>query len=128
LPGGGLQGKEPDAGKVVAALVAVGAPEQLVAAADGQQRRAAGDRLPQRLAVGGERGGDELLLAVLAAADVVEVVRARPKRVAGADRLHFELVPAPRRAAAEDGDVPAVCVDVQIVREQVPDGDLHAAA
>ena len=95
---------------------------------DSEQCRAGGDRLTKRLAVGGERGRNELLLAVLPAADVVEVVRARPKRVAGADRLHLELVPPPGRTAGENGDVPAVGVDVQVIREQVSDGDLHAAA
>ena len=49
-------------------------PEQLVAAADSEQRRSAGHRRAEALALGGEVDSDQRLLAVLAAADVDEVV------------------------------------------------------
>ena len=66
---------------------AVPAPEQLVAAAHGEQRRAAVDRLADRRALRGEIRRDQRLLAILAAADVEQVVRAGRERVAEPDRL-----------------------------------------
>ena len=123
-----MQGKEADAGELVAALVAVGPAEQLVPAADSQECRPAGNRLPERLAQSRQCRRDQLLLSVLAAADVVEVVRTRPQLVAGADRLDLQLVAAPGCPPCQDGDVPAVGIDVQVVRKEVPDGDPHAAA
>jgi hypothetical protein len=54
---------------------AVAAPEELVAAAHGEERRAAGGRLLQRLGLCGKVGRDEELLAILSAAEVIEVVR-----------------------------------------------------
>ena len=48
--------------------------EELVAAADGQHRGAARDRLADRLALRGEIGRDQRLLTILAAADVEQVV------------------------------------------------------
>ena len=120
-------GKRPDPGQLDAVAVAVVAAEQLVAAADGEHGGAARDRLVHGVGLRGEVDRDERLLAVLAAADVEQVVRARPQRVAHRDRLDVELVPAPRRAPREHGDVAAVGVDVQVVRVEVPDADLHAA-
>ena len=46
LPGNRVEGQEPSPGQLVAALVAIGAPEELVAAADGQRRGSARDSLP----------------------------------------------------------------------------------
>ena len=40
---------------------------------------------------------------------------------------HVELVAAGASTFREDGDVAAVGVDVQVVRVEVPDADLHAA-
>ena len=68
-----VQRQQPDPGQLDARDVAIEAPEQLVAAADGQERGAALDGLAERLALRGEVVRDELLLAVLAAADVEEV-------------------------------------------------------
>src|SRR5919109_2589097 len=73
----GVQREQPRAGELVAALVAVKSPEQLVAAADCKSRRAARHRLLQRGSHGCERRGDQLLLAVLAPTDVVEVMLSR---------------------------------------------------
>ena len=70
---------------------------------------------------------DERLLAVLAAADVIEVDLADRHRVAHADRAHVELVAAAGGSLRKHGDVPAVGVDVEVVRVEVPDADLHAA-
>ena len=101
--------------------------EQLVAAADGEDGGAAGDRFRERGPFGGDVGRDQGLLAVLAAADVVEVDLAGPNVIADADCGHLELVPASRRALREDRDVAAVGVDVQVVRVEVSNPDLHAA-
>ncbi len=118
--------EQPDAGKLRAAALAVEAPEQLVAAADGEQRGAVLYGLDQPV-LASEIGRDQRLLPVLAAADVEEVVLAGPHVQADADRVHVELVPAPSRPTGEDGDVPTVGVDVQVVRIEVRDPDPHAA-
>ena len=73
----------PTPGSSAPRAVAVGAAEQLVAAADAEERRrprAAASA--SAAALRGEVGGDELLVAVLAAADVEEVELAdrRPRR------------------------------------------------
>jgi hypothetical protein len=94
LAGDGLEREEAGAGEVVAAVAAVAAPKELVAAADGEERGAALDRLAQRVAARGEVRRDERLLAVLPAADVEEVVGARLERVADRDGVDDELVPA----------------------------------
>ena len=62
--------------------VAVAAPEQLVAAADGEDRHAALDRLLVHRALRGEIRRDQRLLAILAAADVEQVVLAGTSVVA----------------------------------------------
>ena len=85
------------------------------------------DGVVQRLRLPHEILRDEELFAVLAAADVVEIVRARRDRVRHPERCHLELVATPRRAPREDGDVPAVGVDVEVVRVQMADDDPHAA-
>ena len=72
--------------------------------------------------------GDEDLLAVLAAADVVEVVLAGDDRVVHPDRGHVEVVPPPGGASREDGDVAAVGVDVEVVRIEMTDANPRHAA
>ena len=73
---------------------AVAAPEELVAAADREERCTLVDRIPDRLASHGEVGRDHRLLAILTAADVEQVVR-RPRRgSAERDRLDHELMTA----------------------------------
>ena len=86
------------------------------------------DRRAERVRLGGEIRGDELLLAVLSTADVVQVDVAGPDLISEADRRHVELVPAPPRAVCENGDVPPVGIDVQVVRVQVAYANPHAAA
>ena len=81
---------QPDAGQpLVAELVAV--TEQLQAAADGEHDRAASGRGVQRLALDrGQVARAQRLVAVLAAADVEEVVRLRVERVADAGAGELE--------------------------------------
>ena len=124
LAGDGVQRQQAGAGQLDAAQVAVVRAEQLVAAADGEERGAALDRVAQRLGARREVRRDELLLAVLAAADVEEV-DVRRRRVAQVDRDDLELVPARLRPCREHGDVAAVGVDVEVARVEVPDADLH---
>ena len=80
LAGHGLVREEADPRHRVAVAAEVAAPEQLVPAADREQRGAVRDGLRDRRALRGEVGRDQRLLAVLAAADVEEVVRARVGR------------------------------------------------
>ena len=107
--------------------VTVGAPEELVPAADCEQRGAAGNGLAHPVGLCNEILGDERLFAVLAAAHIEKIVLARMERLSDGNGAHFELVPAPRRAPRQHCDVAAVRVDVQVVRVEVPDDDLHAA-
>ena len=111
-----------------AVAAAVAAPEQLIAAADGEHGRAGLDGPPQVVAPRREVGGDERLLAILAAADVDEVVRPRLERVTGLDARHLERVPSQGGAPREHGDVAAVGVDVEVVRIEVGDRDPHDAS
>ena len=97
VAGDGLVREEARARHERAVAAAVAASEELVAAAHGEQRDAARVRRADRLALRGEVGCDERLLAILAAADVEEVVRARVERVTEPDRPHVELVAAKRR-------------------------------
>ena len=77
LAGDRVQREETDTRQLGSITVAVEVPEQLVAAADSEQRRSAGHRRAEALALGGEIDSDQRLLAVLAAADVDEVVGRR---------------------------------------------------
>ena len=116
-------GKRPTPGSDPPWRSTVAAAEQLVAAADGQQRRAAGDGLRDRRPLGDEIGGDQRLLAVLAAADVEEIV------LAGVDASPTEMAGTssswPRSAArrVEHGDVAAIGVDVEVLGIEVADPD-----
>src|SRR5438477_619466 len=69
LAGDRVEREQPDAGQHAPEPVAVEAAEQLIAAADREHGGAAGDRLPQRLALRGEVVRDERLLSILPAAD-----------------------------------------------------------
>ena len=80
----------------------VGVAEQLVAAADGEDHLSGGRRGVQRVAL--DRGqilGAQHLVAVLAAADVEEVVGVRVERVAEAGAGELEADPAPLAALAQ---------------------------
>ena len=86
LAGDRVQRQQADPRLLLAGDVAVEAAEQLVAAADGEERRAGLDRLAERRRLAGEVVRDERLLAVLAAADVEEVDLAGRDLVVHADR------------------------------------------
>ena len=107
---------------------AIAAAEQLVAAADRQGRRPGRNRFTQRLAAAGQVGRDERLLAILAAADVDEVVVRRRQRVARVDPRHLDRVPAEGGPPLEHRDVAAIRVDVEVVRVEVGDADPHPAS
>src|SRR4051812_15992784 len=125
VAGNGLVREDAGARLLASVLVAVEAAEQLVAAADGEQGGAVVERRTERIGARGEVGRDESLLAILAAADVEEIVVAGDERIAEPDRANLELVPAPSRPPREHGHVAAIGVDVQVVRVQVADDDLH---
>jgi len=127
VAGDGVEGEHADARQVGTVEVTVGAPEELVPAADREHGGTFGDRLPYPCGLSDQVLCDERLFAVLAAADVEEVVLAGIERLSNRDGSHVELVTAPRRAPRQDRDVAAVRVDVQVVRVQMPDDDLHAA-
>jgi hypothetical protein len=86
LAGDGLVREQADAGVLDAVGVAVEAAQELVAAADGEERGAVGDLLAKSVALRREIRRDEGLLAVLPAADVEEVDLAKRDLVAGTDR------------------------------------------
>ena len=120
-------GKQSDAGQLGPVEVSVRAPEQLVAAADREHRGSVGHRPTHVFGLRGQILRDKGLLAVLAAADVEQIVLIRPQRIADRDSTHLELVAPPRCAPGEDRDVAAVGIDVEVVRIEMPDDDLHAA-
>jgi hypothetical protein len=123
VAGNGLEGEEADAGHVLAVETAVSPAEELIAAADGKHGGALRNRLVQRVRLVHEILGNEELLPVLPAADVIEVVLSRSDRVVDAQRRHLELVAPPRCALFEHGDVAPVGVDVEVIRIKVPDPD-----
>ncbi len=125
VSGDGLEREKADARHVLAVKALVAAAEQLVAAAHGEHRGAAVDRFPQCVSLEEKILRDEQLLAILAAADVVEVVRAGNDVVSDADRGDLELVPAPRRPPREHRDVAAVRVDIEVIGVEVADADVH---
>ena len=99
---------------LVAQLVAVA--EQLQPAADGEHDRAALGGGVQRVALDRrEVARAQRLVAVLAAADVEEVVRVGVDLVADPGARELEADPAPRAAPLEHGQVAAVGVDVHQV-------------
>src|SRR5439155_7675955 len=127
VAGDGLEREQADARHVLAMEAAIAAPEELVAAAHGEERSPAARRLQHLLGLRGQVLRDQELFAILPAADIQQIVRAGDYRLAHTDRPHDELVAAPGPAPLEHGDVAAVGVDVQVVRIEVPDPDPHAA-
>ena len=125
ISGHRVQRKDAGTGLLAPRAVTVVAAEQLVAAADGEQDRAAGHGLGQRRAAAGEIGCDEGLLAVLPAADVEEI-RVGRRRVAEADLTDVEVDPAPQRPAREHREIAPIGVDVEVLGIQVRQDDLHA--
>ena len=102
----GLEREQADSGHVLAVKAAIAAAEQLIAAADGERSGSAIHRLLQRLGLAREIVRDEQLLAVLPAADVVEVVLAGRDRVSHPERGHVQLVSAPGGSPRETAMLP----------------------
>src|SRR6266516_4064932 len=125
--GDGMERKEAHAGLLGAALVAVEAAHQLVTAADGEEGSAVRDCRSEGFALRGQIRRDQGLLAVLAAADVEQVVRPKDDLVSDPERPNVQLEAPPGCPLRKDGQVAAVRVDVQVIRIQVTDDDLHAA-
>ncbi len=123
-----LQVGQPEPGQaLLAQLVAVA--EQLVAAADGEQDGSVVDRRRQRLALARDHvGGDGTLVAVLAAAEVEEVVGRGVDALAGAGGGVGEADPTPLAAPLQEEDVAAVGVDVHLVRVEGEQAELHQAS
>ena len=116
-----VERQEADARQLLTALVTVVTAEQLIAPAHGQEGGAGPGCLSQRRPERGELRCDQRLLAILAAADVEEVVLPVPNLGARAQGPHLELIAAPGGPALEHGDVAAVGVDVEVIREQMAD-------
>ena len=76
----------------------------------------------------GQVGRDQGLFAVLPAPDVEQVVGGRIDRLPWADPADLQVDSAPSGPACQDCHVSAVGVDVQVVRIEMSDDDLHAAA
>ena len=109
---------------LVAELVAVA--EELVAAADGEHHRAVLDGLGEARALGRHHVlGDDPLVAVLAPADVDQVVGARVERLARPRGGVREADPAPLAAPPQEQDVAAVGVDVHLLGVQRDGAELH---
>ena len=125
VPGDRFEREDAGARHQRAVAAAIAAPEQLVAAAYGEECGPRLDGSAESSATGGEIGRDERLLAILPAADVDQVERRRVQLVTRLDSGHLEGMTAQRRAADEDCDVAAVGIDVEIVRIEVGDADPH---
>ena len=117
--------EEADAGHERAVPAAVAATEELVPAAHREQRRTRAHGVLDRRPFRREIRRDERLLAILAAADVVEIVCARLDRVTDPERVNRERVAVKLGAPREHRDVPAVGVDVQVVRIEMSDTQPH---
>jgi hypothetical protein len=126
--GDGVVREEADSGELCARTVAVEAPEQLIAATYGQERRVLGNGLAEWRAFRLQVPRHESLFAILAAAHVIEVVFAGPDSLAEADRPIVEIDPSPAGAPLEHGDVSTIRVDVEVVGIEMADDDFHAAA
>ena len=126
--GARLEVEQADARHLAAVLADVAMAGELVAAAHRQHGRAARDGAVQRPAVALEVLGHEHLIAILAAADEVEVGRLGVERLAHAQRALLELEPAPLEAAPDDLDVAAVGVDREVLGIELAEHELHAAA
>ena len=118
-------GKEADARHVDVVAAEVAPPEELITATDGEHGGPLADALLDCVSLRGQIRRHERLFAILAAADVEQIVLPGRELVAERDRRHLELVASERSAPAQHRDVAAVGVDVQVVRIQMTDPDLH---
>ena len=127
-PGRRLEIEQADARHHAAVLADVAVACELVAAAHGEHGRAAGDRVVERRTVALEILGDEQLVAILAAADEVQVGLRQVELLADAQRTLLELEPAPLEPPAHDLHVAAVGVDREVLGVQLAEHEPHAAA
>ena len=117
-----------DQAKARQALLAelVAAAQQLVATADGEHDRAVANRIGERPSLALDHvGGDGSLVAILATAEIDEVVLARVEALSGSGSRVLEVDPAPLAAALQEEDVAAVGVDVHLLRVESEQAQLH---
>ena len=118
--------EHPETGDRGAVLGQVLAPEELVAAADREHRRAALDRPTERVAGGSAKvGADEVLPLVLTATKEPQVRPVRVNGVAEGVRTNGDLDAAPARPLRQGEDVPAIAVDRHEIGIEVTDAQLH---
>src|SRR6185437_10892658 len=122
-----VERQQSDAGQLGPVEVSIRAPEQLVAAADREHRGSIGHRPTYVFRLRRQIRRDKGLLAVLAASDIQQIVLVGSQRIADRHRTHLKVMAPPRCAAGKDRDVAAVGIDVEVVRIEMPDDDLHAA-
>src|SRR5438094_1178308 len=92
--GDGVEWEDADARQVGAVKIAVRPPEELVSPADREQGRAGRRRFANTVRLFDQVLCDQRLLAVLAAADVEQIMLAWIQRVSDGDGPHLELVAA----------------------------------
>ena len=78
-----------------------------------------------RLALLHQVRSDERLLTILSPADVEEVVPIRVEDVSQANRADVEVMAPECGTPVENGDVPSIGIDVQVVGEEMADDDPH---
>jgi len=125
-PRRGLEIDQADSRHLVALVTAVDVAQQLIAAAHAEHGRTAGDRCRQVAGPQQQVRGDQPLVAVLAAAQVVEV--GVGERIAGPAAVDPARDAPPLAAVREHRHVAPVGVDVQVLGVQVADSKLHAAS
>ena len=123
-----LEVEQADAWHLASVLAHIAMAGQLVAAAHREHGRASRDGRMQRPAVALQILGHEHLVAILAAADQVEVGRRRVERLADSQRPLLQLEPSPLEAPPDHLDVAAVRVDREVLGIQLAEHELHAAA
>src|SRR5438128_2520142 len=101
-------------------------PEELIAAADREDRGAALDRVPQgRAVLARQIGADDVLPLILTAAEEPHVGPLRVGPLANGVGPHLDADAPPFRALGERDDVAAVAVDVHQVGIEVRDPQIH---
>ena len=98
VPGDGVEREHADPRQLGAVEVAVRAAEELIPAANREHGCALGDRFPNIGGLDEQVLCDERLFAILAAADVEQIVLTRIDPISNGDEAYVELVSAPRRA------------------------------
>src|SRR5690606_23357770 len=126
VPGDGPGVEQADPRQLRPVVRPVETTEELVPAADGQQRHAGLDLGPQHLTLRpADIGGDGNLLPVLPAAPEEEVVAAGLQRLVHAERDHLGLDTPPAAALRQRQHIAAVAVDVHGAAVEPADGELH---